>query len=586
MKRVFIGHRGVGKTELLKRHQAYFSNELHFDLDQEIEKSQQKKISEIFNSEGEAAFRIIELKIFNELVKNKNFVISLGAGFEVEKISENIEVIYVSRRTDFEGRLFLNRPRLNSDMTAIEEYIERFKHREPFFRSRADFIYHLPEGLVSKNLIEQQIFNQDYKLTDAYVTATNLKLNKNLDQKIFEKINIELRTDIFSTADIQKIISVKKNNFLISYRKKSDLYFFKTGPVDWALELGAPPEELKSSQLIVSNHDDPIQIAIEKFKTYAEFRQKLCPIITNWKDLELGHAWQSEDPAQRSFLPRTPANEKKSKWRWYRQLQFLKQKINFIQGSQDFDDQPSLFEYLNLKIQTEFAAVLGEPVHHSKTPITQGQNFKLNVLAIPVAEEEFEIAISILKNMGLVAAAVTSPLKNKAAQLCGKTEAVNSLVLKNNLWVGTSTDEFGLEKLIEQISDYKSMTFAVWGGGGVLNSIRKILPTAIFYSAQTQQPRDVVQTKRDSTQIQKENIKIKNPDVIIWAAPRKPEIQMPPKDWQPQYIIDLNYTENSMGLEYVQLQNAQLKNIKYISGDKMFYAQAEKQLQFWIDNLD
>ena len=42
MKRVLIGHRGVGKTALLERHQTYFPDIEHFDLDQEIEK--RKKI--------------------------------------------------------------------------------------------------------------------------------------------------------------------------------------------------------------------------------------------------------------------------------------------------------------------------------------------------------------------------------------------------------------------------------------------------------------------------------------------------------------------------------------------------------------
>ncbi len=44
MRRVFIGHRGVGKTSLLRRHQGYFPDVAHFDLDAEIEKSQQHQI--------------------------------------------------------------------------------------------------------------------------------------------------------------------------------------------------------------------------------------------------------------------------------------------------------------------------------------------------------------------------------------------------------------------------------------------------------------------------------------------------------------------------------------------------------------
>ncbi len=568
MKRVFIGHRGAGKTELLKRHQVYFPDQPHFDLDLEIEKSEHKKVSEIFQSQGEDFFRKVEIQIFQKLIQSEKFVISLGAGFNPQLIPNEIEVIYVSRRTDSEGRIFLNRPRLNSDLSALQEYVEYFKKREPRFRSRADIIYHLPEGHIHETSAEKDFFNKKYDLHNAYVTATRGK-------KIQENINVELRTDIFSTDEIQDFIENKKNKFLISYRKKTNSYPFLTGLIDWALELGAPPAELLNANLIISNHDDDIKNAIIQFEKYPSFHQKLCPIIESWDQLEMGHKWQSEDPLNRSFLPRTSAAEKKSaqkstqksKWRWYRQLQFSKQKINFVQGLQDFDDQPSLFEYLNTNSSSGFAAVLGDPIHHSKTPIIQGHHFHLNVLAIPVREDEFEKAISVLTDMGLVAAAVTSPLKNKAGKICGKKHAINSLVYKNNSWIGTSTDEVGLEKLIQQIPNFKSQKIVIWGGGGILNSIHQILPNAIFYSARTQAPRD-------------ENKKVDSPDVVIWASPRNDHIQMPPLSWSPQYVLDLNYAENSMGLEY-----AQGKNLKYISGEVMFFAQAEKQLQFWKENL-
>ena len=50
MKKVFIGHRGVGKTNLLVRHSKYFLDIQHFDLDAEIEKLENKTISEIFET--------------------------------------------------------------------------------------------------------------------------------------------------------------------------------------------------------------------------------------------------------------------------------------------------------------------------------------------------------------------------------------------------------------------------------------------------------------------------------------------------------------------------------------------------------
>ena len=568
MKRVIVGHRGVGKTSFLKRHQTYFSDVPHFDLDTEIEISQNQKIYDLFQAQGESYFRQIEKQVFSVISQGSEFVISVGAGFDCQNISRDIEVFYISRRTDSDGRIFLNRPRLNPELEPLEESIQRYADREQGYRQRADLIYHMPEGISGPDEIEKRILTEYFEIKSAYLTLAPNKL-KQLSQ--FQ--NIELRTDLFSLSEIQKLISENKNQFLISYREKTQEYPIRVGQIDWALELGPVPPELLQSDLIVSNHDDSLPLAIDKLNIYKQAHQKLCPVIATWDELLLGHQWQQEDPQNRSFLPRSELIDKKSKakskekskWRWYRELQFSKQKINFIQGIQDFEDQPSLYEYLKSqeKPARNFAAVIGDPVHHSWTPYIQSQSFSLNVLAIPLTEINFNVAIPILQKLGLQAVAVTSPLKLAAGELSGLVRSINSLIFKNNHWQGTSTDEFGLRALIESVPHIHTFNVAVWGGGGVLDSIKQVLPKAQFYSAQTQENRNKLN-------------EIFVPDIVIWAAPRKSGIEWPPLDWPIQYVVDLNYMENSMGLEYAQRIKA-----NYISGTAMFLAQAGKQLEFW-----
>lgn len=576
LKRVFIGHRGVGKSSLLKRHQSYFPKVVHFDLDQEIEKKINQGISEFFKQQGEKKFREVEKNVFAQLIQAENYVISLGAGFDISLIPNDCEVIYVSRRTDSDGRIFLNRPRLNPELSALNEYHQRFVQREPKFRLRADFVYHLPEGLredhkIASN-IEKSIFefslNSDFKIQNGFVTLIPTKESL---LRYFD--SVELRTDLFLDQEIARITNqYSKKSFLISYRQQPSSLAHITGQVDWALELGEVPSVLfKNEQLIVSNHDDPIRKAIEKFKNYSTFQQKLCPVVTNWHELIEGHQWQQADPAKRSFLPRSPKNAPKSLWRWYRELQFLKQKINFIQMLQDFDDQPSLFEYLkSITFQKEhdFFAVLGDPVHHSWTPLTQMQTMKKNVLAIPLQEADFFTAVNFLKDLDLQAAAITSPLKKLAGELANKTHPCNTLVFHQDSVAGTSTDETGFQKLLESFEkqshlNLKDQKVVVWGGGGVLDSLKDQLPQASFYSAQTAMPRAGQSA-------------VEAPDVLIWSAPRKGGIQMPPPSWKPTWVIDVNYAENSLGIEYAQMTGAH-----YISGADMFYAQAEAQVTFW-----
>jgi len=71
---------GSGKTTLGKR-LAKKLNKHFFDLDQEIEKSEQLSINQIFEQYGEGEFRKIEAQTLNSLISNNdNFVLSLGGG--------------------------------------------------------------------------------------------------------------------------------------------------------------------------------------------------------------------------------------------------------------------------------------------------------------------------------------------------------------------------------------------------------------------------------------------------------------------------------------------------------------------------
>ena len=142
-----IGHRGVGKSSLLKRLESYGAQT--FDLDDEIAKSQGKTVSEIFSSFGEKEFRKLESEIFQQISTQHNtsdVFISVGAGFE-GPWPTGVQKIWVRRKTDGQGRIFLNRPRLNPDLTPLEEFKLRQEQRDVRFQAWADQHYFLPEGL-------------------------------------------------------------------------------------------------------------------------------------------------------------------------------------------------------------------------------------------------------------------------------------------------------------------------------------------------------------------------------------------------------------------------------------------------------
>jgi len=74
-----IGFMGAGKTTVGRQ----LAKKLHwqfFDLDQEIEKREKRRISEIFRDSGESHFRELERRYLTELSSVERAVIALGGG--------------------------------------------------------------------------------------------------------------------------------------------------------------------------------------------------------------------------------------------------------------------------------------------------------------------------------------------------------------------------------------------------------------------------------------------------------------------------------------------------------------------------
>ena len=104
---------------------------------------------------------------------------------------------------------------------------------------------------------------------------------------------------------------------------------------------------------------------------------------------------------------------------------------------------------------------------------------------------------------------------------------------------------------------------AVWGGGGVLGPLKRLLPGASFYSARSGRRRFGP------------SLSGRSPDTVIWAVPRsrlKEGARFPPKSWKPSLVQDINYTEDSPGLEYSAQTGA-----AYKSGRDIFRKQAARQ---------
>ncbi|WP_413943482.1 shikimate kinase [Bdellovibrio sp. HCB-162] len=596
-----VGHRGTGKTELMKRLMLYTrdSSVDFIDLDTEIEKKIGKSIRELFLEHGETYFREMERQLFLEILQrpNQNAYLVLGAGFDLSVIPETVRVLWVKRKTDLDGRIFLNRPRLEPDLSPLEEFYKRAEVREQRYRDRADEVYLMPEGMFENRhhamAMEKIILTHMLEdvcggltiLPEFFATEKRWSLFK--ARYAGRGLGFfELRDDLLSREQIRRVLQDLSNDkFIYSFRKNQDWNSFwsdsanaeivnRSTWIDWPWELGTPEDilhQVSKDKLILSLHDRT------HFNEWMRFEDKVthmkyAPEVSNFQELLQGEEWQKASPTKRSFLPRSSSG----RWEWYRRFKKGQQLINFWkEDTGSAGDQPSLWAWLMTAEKSQkFAAVLGDPVAHSFTPMEHSDFFhkkNLPVFAISIHRDEWSEALPVLRKLGLSYAAVTSPHKENAAKLVSSSElkALNTLYWNENqkMWLGTSTDDQGFAELIEgvgMIAPLQKEIF-VWGGGGVLEMIQKALPHASYFSSRTGKPRV---GSEDATDLQ--------PKILIWAAPRSSETLMPPASWNPAMVFDLNYKEDSLGREYAQKCGA-----NYQSGLVMFTGQAQGQRIFW-----
>ena len=112
---VLLGMMGSGKSTigyLLSKN----LNLEFYDIDSIIEKQDGRKISEIFNTEGEVFFRKLEEKVSIKILKLKNKVISLGGGaFLNENIRKEVLSNNVSFWLDWKDNTLINRIKRNNN---------------------------------------------------------------------------------------------------------------------------------------------------------------------------------------------------------------------------------------------------------------------------------------------------------------------------------------------------------------------------------------------------------------------------------------------------------------------------------------
>ena len=143
------GFMGCGKSSVGRRLSELLCCPF-MDLDQEIEKKTGKTVSEIFSSEGEAAFRQLELEALSEVMqKYPGMVLALGGGTVMtpecaEIVHSDTTCIYLRASVDtllahLENDI-TDRPLLNTDLPLRERITVLMAQRASTYEKTAHII--------------------------------------------------------------------------------------------------------------------------------------------------------------------------------------------------------------------------------------------------------------------------------------------------------------------------------------------------------------------------------------------------------------------------------------------------------------
>ena len=135
-----IGFMGTGKSSV-GRQVAHLLHFVYLDTDQVIEARAGKKIAEIFEQDGEPAFRALERRVVQELTHRQKTVICTGGGLPIDesnraslKTHALVVCLWASPETIYERvRGHEHRPLLNHP-DPLAKIRELLAIREPYYR--------------------------------------------------------------------------------------------------------------------------------------------------------------------------------------------------------------------------------------------------------------------------------------------------------------------------------------------------------------------------------------------------------------------------------------------------------------------
>ena len=137
----FVGFLGAGKSTLARNLGKLF-HRAYIDTDRLVERLECKSVTEIFQQDGEQAFRLGEERALRELSQRKSLLVSCGGGIVeraqcCELMHEMGTVVFLDGSLEDSLRQ-IQHPEKRPDLGGNAR--ELYDHRRPLFKSAADYV--------------------------------------------------------------------------------------------------------------------------------------------------------------------------------------------------------------------------------------------------------------------------------------------------------------------------------------------------------------------------------------------------------------------------------------------------------------
>ena len=163
---VLIGMMGSGKTTVGKLVAGCLRRPF-VDTDALIEEREGRSIPDIFEQDGEDAFRALELKLSQELSGQHGLVVACGGGLPaqaeaIHALKQNGLVFWLDRDPveTYGGLNVSHRPLARSGR---EDFIRRYQDRAPVYRRWADYLIPCGDGPDAAEQLISTIYLEVYR---------------------------------------------------------------------------------------------------------------------------------------------------------------------------------------------------------------------------------------------------------------------------------------------------------------------------------------------------------------------------------------------------------------------------------------